>query len=412
MFKLKSIFIGLMVLVLVPNCSKSPTAPDTTLPRDLTSAEKSIVDSDNKFGLKLFREVNEEEGAKNIFISPLSVSFALGMTMNGANGDTYDAMKSTLEFAGLTEEQINKSYRDLMELLLNLDPKVVFQIANSIWYKNSYTFKQSFFDVSKEYFDAEVSGLNFSDPASVNIINGWVEQNTNGKIKQIINQIDPDVVMFLINAIYFKGMWTFQFEEENTQDDYFTLPDNSTQSCRMMGQSNDFSYFSDDKVQAIDLPYGDGMFSMVVVLPKPEVNVDDLIGELNQEAWNGWLGQFEKQQGTVYLPRFKLEYSIQMNDALKALGMGIAFSDRADFTNIYEPGGLFISNVIHKSFVEVNEEGTEASAVTLVQVSWTSVGDHNDGFYMKVNRPFIFAIRDNHSDSIIFIGKIVNPNPQ
>ncbi len=401
--------MALMVLVLLPNCSKSPTAPDTTLPRELTSAEKSIVDSDNKFGLKLFREINTQEGEKNIFISPLSVSIALGMTLNGANGDTYEAMKSTLEFAGLTEEQINKSYRDLMELLLNLDPKVVFQIANSIWYKNTYTFKQTFFDVSKEYFDAEVNGLNFSDPASVNIINGWVEEKTNGKIKEIIDKIDPNVVMFLINAIYFKGIWTFQFEETNTYDANFTLPDNTQQSCKMMQQTNDFNYFSDDRVEAIDLPYGDGMFSMVVVLPKPEVNVDDLILELDQDSWNGWLGRFEKQNGTVHLPRFKLEYKILMNDALKALGMGIAFSGMADFTSMYEPSGLYISRVIHKSFVEVNEEGTEAAAVTLVEIRETSA---NSGFNMTINRPFIFAIRDNHSGSIIFIGKIVNPNPQ
>ncbi|MFZ5517624.1 MAG: serpin family protein [Candidatus Zhuqueibacterota bacterium] len=407
MLKLKWLIIAALTIGMFGRCSKTPTTPDTTLPRELTSAEKSIVESDNKFGLKLFRQINTEEGAKNIFISPLSVSMALGMTLNGAHGSTYDAMRATLEYEGLTEEQINKSYHDLMELLLGLDPEVVLQIANSIWYRNTYTFRETFINTNKQYFDAEVAGLNFDDPASVNVINGWVNQSTNGKITEIIDSIHPATVMFLINAIYFKGTWTYQFEEKDTYDGYFTLPDNSQQNCKMMRQANEFNYFNDEQIQAVELPYGDGLFSMILMLPKQDVDIEALIKNLDQTAWDSWLGKLTKQNGTVHLPRFKLEYEIKMNDALTALGMGIAFSDLADFTSMYEPGGLFISQVKHKSFVEVNEEGTEASAVTIVEIRETMATDE---FNLVVNRPFIFAIRENHSGSILFIGKIVNPN--
>jgi len=399
MFALTTVLLGM--------CSKTPTAPETELPRELTTAEKSLVESDNKFGLKLFRQINAEEGAKNIFISPLSVSMALGMTLNGAHGSTYDAMRATLEYEGLTEEQINKSYHDLMELLLGLDPKVVFQIANSIWYRNTYTFREAFINTNKLYFDAEVSGLNFDDPNSVNVINGWVNESTHGKITEIIDSIHPATVMFLINALYFKGVWTYQFEEKNTYDGDFTLPDNSQQSCKLMRLANEFNYFSDEQVQAAELPYGDGLFSMIVVLPKQAVDIETLIENLDQSAWDSWLDKLSRQNGTVHLPRFKLEYEIKMNDALTALGMGIAFTDMADFTNMYEPGGLLISKVKHKSFVEVNEEGTEASAVTIVEIRETA---YMDEFSLVLNRPFIFAIRENHSGSILFIGKIVNPN--
>lgn len=408
MRKINSIILSVFVLVCGCSCTKSPNEPANV--RELTAIEKTIVNSDNRFGIKLFQEIVKTQKDTNIFISPLSVSMALGMTLNGANGTTREAMINTLELAGLSDQQINENYQSLIELLVGLDPKVKFQIANSIWYRNDHVFEELFFNQCKKYFDAEVAGLDFSDPASKDIINAWVDENTNGKIKKIVERINPNNVMFLINAIYFKGIWTFQFDEKGTFDDQFYLPDNSSLPCKMMAQKEEYPYFANDQFQAVDLPYGDEQYSMVIILPNQNVKIDDVILAMDQSTWDEWLSQFEKQKGNIFLPRFKLEYKIKLNDILKALGMRIAFSvDEADFTRMYQPGGLYIDEVNHKTFVEVNEEGTEAAAVTSVVISERS-GGGLEGFVMYMNRPFIFAIREHHSGTILFIGKIIDPS--
>ncbi len=404
---------ALALIFAVTTCTNCPTSPGNREVRELTSIEKALVEADNSFGLKVFRAINNDEKDKNVFISPLSISMALGMTLNGANGATKEAMQNALELAGLSDQQINENYQSLIDLLKGLDPKVKFQIANSIWYRNDFAFKESFININKQYFYAKVAGLDFTNPQSVKIINGWVEDNTNGKIKKIVDQIDPSIVMFLINAIYFKGTWTYEFDKSQTQDDVFNLPDGSQKTVPMMTQSRELPYFENDQFQAVDLPYGDGLFSMTIILPTPEINVDDFLAAFSAENWNQWTGSFSKRNGVLYFPRFKLEYEKLLNDVLKSLGMAVAFDqNQADFTRMFDKVGdmnLFIDKVKHKSFVEVNEEGTEAAAVTSVEVGVTSVGP-GSSFVMRVDRPFIFAIREHHSGTILFIGKIVDPS--
>jgi len=375
-------------------------------------SEKALVKSDNKFGFKVFKEIVKGERDKNVFISPLSISMALGMTYNGANGSTQEAMQKTLELSGLTLQEINESYESLIESLTNLDPKVKFQIANSIWYREAFPVEDEFIDINKTYFDAQVSGLDFSAPSAPNIINGWVNDKTNGKISKIVDDvINPLTVMFLINAIYFKGTWGFEFDESQTQDDIFTLSDGSKKPCKMMRQEREFQYFETDDFQAIDLPYGNGNFRMTILLPSKEKDVDSLVTLLNQENWNQWVNSFSKQKLTLQLPKFTLKYEIKLNDVLKALGMEIAFSSsQADFTKMYkeeEVGlNLYISNVKHKTYVKVNEEGTEAAAVTSVEMTLEAAPLNPS---MRVDRPFIFAIRENHSGTILFVGRIAEP---
>jgi serpin B len=395
------IFIGLF------QCSNNPFTPNI---RELTIAEKGLVEADNRFGLKLFKEVvYEEDTDKNIFISPLSVSMALGMTYNGANGSTEEAMRTTLEFSDLTLEEINESYKSLIEYLVGLDPDVEFDIANSIWYYELYTFEEDFLDRCETFFNALVSGLDFNNPNAKDIINDWVSENTNGKIEEIVDNIGADIVMFLINAIYFKGTWTYEFDENLTHEDTFHLLDDSQVLCEMMEIEGDFQYFENSDIQAIDLPYGYECFCMTIILPEPEKNIDSLIFEFNQENWNQWIDSFSTHSVNLKLPKFTLEYEILMNDVLSLLGMGVAFNPSlADFTKIYKgPENLFISKVKHKTFVKVDEEGTEAAAATSVEMGATSV----DGgvLHMHVDRPFIFAIREKNSGTILFIGKIVNP---
>ncbi|UCB52669.1 MAG: serpin family protein, partial [Candidatus Zixiibacteriota bacterium] len=235
-------------------------------------------------------------------------------------------------------------------------------------------------------------------------------ENTNGKITQIVDPpIDPLMVMFLINAIYFKGTWTCEFDKELTKDADFFLPNGSRKPCKLMTREDEFRYFENSDFQAIDLPYGDGDFSMIVFLPRRNTNIDSLIADLNQENWDRWISSFSERKGTLELPRFTLKYELKLNDVLKALGMAIAFQPFvADFSNMCKArGDLYISEVKHKTFVEVNEEGTEAAAVTSVGVAITSVDP--TVFWMRIDRPFIFAIRENRSQTLLFVGKIVEP---
>jgi len=407
MKKLLVIISYIVFVCCLITCSDT-TEPDKRIPpRDLNESEIALVNSTDNFGLKLFKEViRQEDSDKNVFISPLSVSFALGMTLNSANGTTREEMQSTLELAGLSDLGINQSYQSLMKLLRGMDKNVIFQIANSIWYRLGWKFEDEFLNTNKNYFDAKISELDFSEPEAVAIINKWVEDNTNGKIKEIVEApINPMTVMFLINAIYFKGNWTYEFDKKLTKDADFTKTDGLIVTCKMMEQRTEFQYLFNEDFQAVDLLYGDGLYRMTIFLPRYTNEINSLIEKFDQENWNNWMGGFSKEEGVLFLPKFKIEYEISLNDVLKAMGMPTAFTEWADFTKMFKPGGLFISEVKHKTYVDVYEEGTEAAAVTSVEIGYTS----ERGFVMNVNRPFIFAIRENHSGTILFIGKVVEP---
>jgi serine protease inhibitor len=404
MFKIIKYIFVLFIFIGFFQCTNNPFTPNI---RELTPAEKGLVEADNRFGLKLFKEVVfEEDTDKNIFISPLSVSMALGMTYNGADGSTEEAMRTTIELSDLTLEEINESYKSLIEYLVGLDPDVEFDIANSIWYYELYTFEEDFLDMCETYFNALVSGLDFNNPSAKDIINDWVSENTNGKIEEIVDNIGADIVMFLINAIYFKGTWTYEFDENLTHEDTFHLLDDSQVLCDMMEIEGEFKYFNNSDFQIIELPYGSECFSMNIILPRPEKNIDSLISEFNQENWNQWIDSLSTHGVNLQLPKFTLEYEKLLNDVLSSLGMEVAFNPGlADFTKMYKgPYNLFISKVKHKTFVKVDEEGTEAAAATSVEMGITSVNP-----FMRIDRPFIFAIRENYSGTILFIGKIVNP---
>ena len=412
---------ALATLLLLPACSEGPTEPRPiqALPRPLSSAEQATITASNQFAFDLFRQLSAEQPdsnpqatepqAKNLFLSPLSASMALGMTMNGARGETFEAMGGTLGFAGLSQHEINASYRSLIGLLRGLDPRVQMLLGNSIWYRDTFSFHPEFFDTTSTYFDAEVAGLDFGDPASVNTINAWVKESTKGKIDAILEQIGPLDVMYLINAIYFKGDWTRQFDKQDTRDAPFYNASGERQigTVKMMHRKGPILLARGDDFAAADLPYGGGAFSMTVILPERGVEVDEVIASLTPERWQTLTDSFEEADLEVYLPRFRLEYEGSFNKALKAMGMGIAFGDGGvpDFTGMSPHGrDLFISEVLQKTFVNVDEEGTEAAAVTKVTIELVSLPPS-----FTVDRPFIFAIREKFSGSILFIGKMVEP---
>ncbi|UCC80267.1 MAG: serpin family protein [Candidatus Zixiibacteriota bacterium] len=362
----------------------------------------------NSFGLKLFEEVIKEKEGKNVMISPLSVSMALSMVYNGAEGETREAMAGTLELNGTSIDKINESYRNLSQTLMTLDSAVVFQIANSIWYRQNLHVEDDFLDMNRSFFNAEISPCNFGDPGTADTINAWVYRNTNGKIPDIVEKpINPDLLMILINAIYFHGDWTRKFDVEDTKDDEFTLTDGSRVTCKMMNQENRFRYLENDSFQAVELPYGNRAFSMIIFLPKPDAGIDDLIGRLDDASLKLWTGNLRSRKGTISMPRFKLEYNKTLTDMLSSLGMGMAFSGAADFSGISAQDQMFISFVKHKTYVDVDEEGTEAAAVTSVGMA-TSAGP-SEKFVMRVDRPFLFLIRESGSGTIMFLGKIADP---
>ncbi|MFC2075754.1 serpin family protein [candidate division KSB1 bacterium] len=409
----KSFFCILLISFFLASagCGANPYKPVAGLPRDLTPSESNLIESDNVFGLKLFREIAGSQADGNMFISPLSVSMALGMTYNGAAGETEAAMRNTLGLGGMTLAEINESYQSLIELLSGLDPGVIFQIANSIWHEGTMDFEQEFIELNKTYFNAEVAGLDFGDPGSVDIINDWVDTSTNGKIDKILDSIPIGVVMYLINAIYFKGTWTSEFDKSDTRDDLFDTGGGSQAPCKMMVRTARYKYMENDDLQAVDLPYGEGEYSMTVLLPRPGKDINLLIDELNSANWSIWTGSLAETKVKLELPKFTLEYEMTLNEVLKALGMEIAFDPvEADFSRMWAgvspDQNLYISNVKHKTFVEVNEEGTEAAAVTSVEISLTSI---SDDIVMRVDRPFVFVIRENYSGTILFMGRITQP---
>lgn len=405
---MKKLLLLLLVLfsIFLYSCNKS-TEPEKEPLRELTIIEKQIANSSNSFGLNLFQKLSDLEDG-NIFISPLSFSYALGMTYNGSNGETKEAMKRTLQFPDLSDEDINQTYKSLLELFTTLDQNVAFALANSIWYREDFKVEDDFIEVNKKYFDAEVSALNFLNPIAKNIINKWCEEKTKGRIKDVIENIPANAVMYLINAIYFKGNWQTKFDKKYTNEQDFFKTDGKKYKVKMMMKSDsNFRYFMTEKFQAIDLPYSKGDYAMTVILPNQGFNINTVIKDFNQDNFNLWLKSFKKRYGHLAMPRFKLEFKKSFKDILSEMGMGIAFNEsRADFTRINKMGGLFISEVLHKSFLEINEEGTEAAAVTVVEVSYTSVGDD---FRMTVNRPFLLVIRETKNNTILFLGKIVEP---
>ncbi|RKU17271.1 proteinase inhibitor I4 serpin [Candidatus Poribacteria bacterium] len=408
-------FLGLFcsVLLLLVGCDEMRLDMfDKKEPEpEIGPIDSSVVTANTQFGFNLFDEIRKTEQDKNIFISPLSVSLALAMTRNGAAGETEQAMTNTLQLQGLDAEAINVGYAGLHQTLLTADPKVTLAIANSLWARQGVPFNQSFLQRNTQFFGAEISTLDFDDPNASKTINKWVDTNTKGKIQKIVDdQIDPLTVLFLINAIYFKGTWQEEFDPSETREGPFHLANGDVKAVPMMRQERQYPYYRGERFQAIRLAYGDGQMSMYIFLPDRESDLNNFLENLNAEGWENWMSQFHGQDVSLVMPKFKLEYKKTLNDALQALGMGIAFGQGANFSRMSLSGrDFFIKEVLHKTFVEVNEEGTEAAAVTKVEVGITSVPPPPIPF--TIDRPFFFAIRDNQTKTVLFMGAVVDPAP-
>jgi serine protease inhibitor len=404
--------IFLLLLVPVISCDKKEEVKLGPKEIKLTSEQKDIVSGSNRFGLDLFREIlaGEEDG-ENVFISPLSIHLALTMAWNGARGNTGDQMMETMNFPDIGREAVNASVKKLITDLLSADPRVETGIANSIWYRDTYSVEQDFLEVNRKFFDARISPLDFEDPSSRDVINAWVAEKTRDRIKQIVDRIDPDHIMFLINAIYFKGIWRTEFVPEQTRERPFRLSDGNVKQVMTMETEGQFAYAQRNGYRAIELPYGRGNYSMLVFLPDEEVGIAGIMEMLTPEEWGGLSDVLQKMTVNVRLPKVTVEYETVLNSALNDIGMTDAFDRyKADFTGINQDGGLYIARVRHKSFLEINEEGTEAAAVTSVEIRIVSFDpEAPQVINFHADRPFVLAIREKYTNSIIFLGRIMEP---
>jgi len=404
---MKTIVSFIVAAILMSSCTgflTSCTEPDVKMAGDIplkAGMEKKVA-QDNDFSFDLLRQTIANNSTEpNVFISPLSMSIALGMVRNGAAGTTRTEIEQALRLSGMNDQEINEYYKIMREGLLSVDPKTKLNIANSIWYRTGFPVKEPFLDVNRAYFNAEVKPLDFAAPGAVDIINSWCAKATNDLIKKPLDKISADAMLYLINAIYFKGVWVKQFDKKKTSQADFIAENGTRSKVDMMQQKDTFLYAEDDKAQYLDMPYGNKAFSMTIILPKDGLTTGQVLEDLSADEFSRIYSSLRMQEVNVYFPKFKMENKYEMNDPMIALGMKNAFTDKADFTPISDVK-LLISRIIQSTYVDVDEEGTEAAAVTIVEVGVTSVPMIP---YFVANKPFIFLIREKSTGVILFIGK-------
>jgi serpin B len=374
----------------------------------------SLVAANTGFAVRLLRELQSSQQVSNVFISPLSVSVALSMAYNGANTSTKQAMAEALGFEGMSDGEVNAGFRTLIESLENADKDVSLNIGDSVWIRSSFAdmVKPTFTGALSEYFMSEVYVKPF-DGSTVTDVNSWIEDETKGKITKMVDDIDAETVMFLINAIYFKGAWVDKFDAALTRAADFTTVDGSTVRVDVMSRVGDYAYFGDDDVQIARLPYGRNKVAMYVFLPAEGSSLEEFTSGLTGEELEAYITKVSERELDLRMPKLKLEYGkVDLKDALTSLGMGLAFDrSAADFSGIADvaPEHLFIAFVDHKAIVEVNEEGTEAAAATNVGIGLTSAPIRTE---FIVDRPYMFVIRDDRSGSILFSGLISDPTQE
>jgi serine protease inhibitor len=403
-----------ILLVLIVNACGNPSGNSMSLNKRQVTADGvdgRIIKASNEFGMQLHRQLVQTEQNKNenIFISPTSISLAIAMAYNGSKGETQASMAKTLGWQGMSLDEINQGNETLIHLLQHSGGDVNVQIANSLWSRKGVALNRDFTKTNQDFYGAKVTELDFKNPKAPDTINEWVNKNTNGKIPRMIESIDPQEVMILMNAVYFNGGWTKEFQLSATKEESFILQDGSTKQVQMMSQSGSYEYLHEEGFQSIRLPYGEGQMDMLVILPDESSSLSALHDKLWTDP-NRWQESFKSSRGEIKLPRLKIAYGEELKEPLKAMGMTLPFDEaHADFSGIATVSpNLFISAIAHKTFIEVNEKGTEAAAVTSVQMAGASAPI--DGpFQMTINRPFFFAIEDRQTGAWLFVGSVVEP---
>lgn len=399
-------FLPLTILSCKKKKEEIPLEP-TPKSIEVNAQTLGVINTSNAFGIDLFKKTAQTE-EKNMMLSPLSASIALTMLLNGSEAATYSQIASTLNYPPLlTTAEINASYKNLVSQLLTVDPDVNIKIANAVFYKNGFIVKQPFINAMSSAFDAHIQGLNFGQPGALTTINNWASTNTMGKIPKVLDEISQDAVMFLMNALYFKGNWTYKFKKTETVNAPFTLETGNSINVSTMNGDVIAKQTSSAAYTAIELPYGRTNFAMVIIVPT--ATLSSFLHQFDVSVWNEITASFDaREKGSlvrVALPSFKFSYEKVLNAQLKSMGMLDAFVPFIANLNGISDHQLYVDFVKQNTFVDVNEDGTEAAAVTTIGVNFVSLP-----LPFTVNKPFIFAIRERTSKSLLFMGKVINPN--
>jgi len=376
----------------------------------LTPDAGAVARGATAFALDLYQQLRHNDG--NLFFSPYSISTALAMTYAGARGDTATQIAQTLHFP-LEDERLHEAFAAHERLLHAVQEKgdVLLSVANALWPAVGYAFLSTYLDLVKQFYGASITPLDFvRDPEAARVqINGWVKDETQGKIKDLIPSglLDELTKLVLTNAIYFKGNWASQFDGKKTKDAPFWLTAKRAVDAPMMAQKRSFGYRAIDGLQVLELPYVGDDLSMILLLPRAIDGLPALEDALSAKNLARWTNRLRPQEVEVFLPRFKATSTFSLGGVLAKMGMRDAFGD-ADFSGMTGKRDLFISEVLHKAFVDVNEEGTEAAAATAVIMTKSMAFDMGPTIF-KADHPFIFLILDKYSGGILFLGRVVDP---
>ncbi len=376
-------------------------------------ADQTLAAADNDFAFNLFKQLAKDQPAKNIFISPYSAATALQMVANGAASQTKIEMQQALAMTDLSMADVNAANKAIIQSLNTGNTNVILNTADAMWVQKGVSVKPDFISANTTFFDATIGELDFTSQQSVEVINHWASEKTHGKIPQLLDQPPGrNARLLLANAVYFKGKWADPFEIKATHDQPFYLRDGRQKTVPLMTKSKKLMYRHGTDYQAVRLPYQDDNQAMYVFLPDTNSSPEKLLSLMSGETWKRTTKPgFGEKDGLLELPRFKLDYSVLLNNPLQALGMKSAFdASKADFSGIAPQ--LYISAVLQKTFVEVKEEGTEAAAVTGIIMMTKGVKmPPPDPFQMIVDRPFLFLIEDSRTGIILFVGTVFDPQP-
>lgn len=411
-----TLMISVLVTLMI-SCSFSSKSIEERSRVDDTGATpegvNAVVDANNRFAFELYSQFEEKSNDNNIFFSPYSISVALTMTYEGAKGQTAKEMQSVLHIPEHTNVR-RPNFARIYNEINKGDKKYKLSTANALWAQKDYKFLEEYTDNVKRYYGGKVTNLDFvgESEKSRQTINRWVEDQTNDKIKNLIPPgiLNAYIRLVLTNAVYFKGTWVKQFDEKDTREEDFRVNSEKTVSVPMMGLTGDgveFNYAETDEMQILEMPYDGEDVSMLIILPK-DIDLINVENTISSEKLSEWKTKFAKQRVDVFVPKFKFETKYFMAEVLSNMGMPTAFSRAADFSGMDGTTELFIQNVIHQAFVEVNEEGTEAAAATAVLMETLSARPRIPVF--RADHPFIFIIQKSETGNILFLGRVSDPS--
>lgn len=409
---MKSVFFCILASLFLFSCKQVEDMSRIQLDEiSLTENERVINSAINSFSFDLFHRMSSLDSTENMFVSPFSVSCALGMVNNGASGITHHEITQAMHIPDSLDSSLNDYHLKLMDGLPCLDSSVTVKIANSMWINEEVQVKEQFKQKNTTAYKAVPQQLDFSKSESVDKINRWVSRQTKDCIPEIISDLSPENLMVLVNCIYFQGNWEFPFEESDTQKEQFFCADKTIKGVDMMHQIASFPYRKNDFFEMATFPYGNGSYAMTVLLPNVNKPWRECMDMIDGNRWETWMNDStDNMLLDVKLPKLVLKNKYQMKGVLSAMGMPKAFTSRADFTGITEKMPVWIEEVIHASYLELNEKETKASAATVLEVTFESEWIPIEPvipFY--VNRPFLLVIHETGNNTILFMGKVLCP---